>query len=283
MRAAAESAIPLISAVGHETDTTLIDHAADRRAPTPTAAAEMAVPVRMELLSWLETAGGRMSRAITQGLGTRRQRLGDLSRGLPRLESVLDGPRQRLDNLSDRLDPALRAATQTRRMELDRKAARLGPGLERAVSIKRVALGRAEAGLSLPRLATQVARRRDDLARLVARLPVARLQERAASGRVRLDGVLARLGGVALARLEQRRERLDALERLRQTLGYRETLKRGYAVVRAGATVVTAKAEAERAGRLEIEFADGRLDVVAGAGKRRGTSGGDEDGQGTLF
>ena len=124
VRAAAESAIPLISAVGHETDTTLIDHAADRRAPTPTAAAEMAVPVRLELLAWLETAGGRMSRAITQGVAARRQRLGDLSRGLPRLESVLDGPRQRLDGLADRLDPALRAATQAKRMELDRKAAR---------------------------------------------------------------------------------------------------------------------------------------------------------------
>ncbi|MGR3641338.1 exodeoxyribonuclease VII large subunit, partial [Alterinioella nitratireducens] len=146
VRAAAESAIPLISAVGHETDTTLIDHAADRRAPTPTAAAEMAVPVRLELLAWLETAGGRMSRAITQGVAARRQRLGDLSRGLPRLESVLDGPRQRLDGWADRLDPALRAATQAKRMELDRKAARLGPGLERAVGIKRVALGRAEAG-----------------------------------------------------------------------------------------------------------------------------------------
>ncbi|MGR3708880.1 MAG: exodeoxyribonuclease VII large subunit, partial [Alterinioella nitratireducens] len=152
VRAAAESAIPLISAVGHETDTTLIDHAADRRAPTPTAAAEMAVPVRLELLAWLETAGGRMSRAITQGVAARRQRLGDLSRGLPRLESVLDGPRQRLDGWADRLDPALRAATQAKRMELDRKAARLGPGLERAVGIKRVALGRAEAGLSVTRL-----------------------------------------------------------------------------------------------------------------------------------
>ena len=74
VRAAAESAIPLISAVGHETDTTLIDHAADRRAPTPTAAAEMAVPVRLELLAWLETAGGRMSRAITQGVAARRHR-----------------------------------------------------------------------------------------------------------------------------------------------------------------------------------------------------------------
>ena len=284
VRAAAESAIPLISAVGHETDTTLIDHAADRRAPTPTAAAEMAVPVRLELLAWLETAGGRMSRAITQGVAARRQRLGDLSRGLPRLESVLDGPRQRLDGWADRLDPALRAATQAKRMELDRKAARLGPGLERAVGIKRVALGRAEAGLSVTRLKAQVARRREDLDRLGARMQVARLSERVVERRARLDAALVRLDAVARARLEQRRDRLDALERMRQTLGYTETLKRGYAVVRAGADVVTAKAEAERAGRLEIQFSDGRLDVVAGAGHRCGRSGGgDDEEQGSLF
>ena len=284
VRAAAESAIPLISAVGHETDTTLIDHAADRRAPTPTAAAEMAVPVRLELLAWLETAGGRMSRAITQGVAARRQRLGDLSRGLPRLESVLDGPRQRLDGWADRLDPALRAATQAKRMELDRKAARLGPGLERAVGIKRVALGRAEAGLSVTRLKAQVARRRGDLDRLGARMQVARLSERVVERRARLDAALIRLDAVARARLEQRRDRLDALERMRQTLGYTETLKRGYAVVRAGADVVTGKAEAERAGRLEIQFSDGRLDVVAGARHRRGRSGGgDDEDQGSLF
>ena len=60
MRAAADSAIPLISAVGHETDTTLIDHAADHRAPTPTAAAERAVPVRMDLLNWLRTQEGNL-------------------------------------------------------------------------------------------------------------------------------------------------------------------------------------------------------------------------------
>jgi exodeoxyribonuclease VII large subunit len=88
VRAAAESAIPLISAVGHETDTTLIDYAADRRAPTPTAAAEMAVPVRLDLLNWLRQQDGYMTRAARQGVAARQQRLGDLSRGLPRPEAL---------------------------------------------------------------------------------------------------------------------------------------------------------------------------------------------------
>ena len=96
-RAAAASDIPLISAVGHETDTTLIDFVSDRRAPTPTAAAELAVPVRMELIGAVRDFGTRMERAMSQRLEVRGQRLRDLSRALPRPEELLDGPRQRLD------------------------------------------------------------------------------------------------------------------------------------------------------------------------------------------
>jgi hypothetical protein len=105
VRAAAESVIPLISAVGHETDTTLIDYASDRRAPTPTAAAEMAVPVRLDLLNWVRQQDGYMTRAARQGVATRRQRLGDLSRGLPRPEMLLEAPRQRLDRAVLQLGP----------------------------------------------------------------------------------------------------------------------------------------------------------------------------------
>jgi exodeoxyribonuclease VII large subunit len=286
VRAAAESGIPLISAVGHETDTTLIDYAADKRAPTPTAAAEMAVPVRMELLAWVETAGGRMSRAVTLGLSAGRQRMGDLSRGLPRLEAVLEGPRQRLDAASDRLAPSLRAATQSRRIQLERLTARLQPGLDRAVAGKRAMLGQAGAGLSPLRLSGQVARGRSDLDRMTARLRSERQTERLQAGRDRLNASLARFRANAVARLQQRRERLSALERMRQTLGYRETLRRGYAVVRAGPDVVTDRAQAARAGRLEIEFGDGKLGVVpvGGEAKARGRAGpGRGPEQGSLF
>ncbi|MEL6102046.1 MAG: exodeoxyribonuclease VII large subunit, partial [Pseudomonadota bacterium] len=113
-RAAAASEIPLISAVGHETDTTLIDFVADQRAPTPTAAAELAVPVRHELMAWLDGQGARMSAALSQGLQRRGQRLADLARVLPRPETLVETPRQRLDVLGDRLGPALIAGVQRR-------------------------------------------------------------------------------------------------------------------------------------------------------------------------
>ncbi|MBR9843033.1 MAG: exodeoxyribonuclease VII large subunit, partial [Rhodobacteraceae bacterium] len=102
-RAAAASDIPLISAVGHETDTTLIDFVSDQRAPTPTAAAEMAVPVRRDLLGWTEEQGGRLTRALVDGISRRSQRLGDLSRALPSGEALLQTPRQRLDRSAENL------------------------------------------------------------------------------------------------------------------------------------------------------------------------------------
>ncbi len=115
VRAAAESEIPLISAVGHETDNTLIDFASDKRAPTPTAAAEMAVPVRADLIAWLREGEARMQRATRTRMEMRRQRLTDLARGLGRPEALTAQARQRFDTSADRLGPALLGYTQRQR------------------------------------------------------------------------------------------------------------------------------------------------------------------------
>jgi exodeoxyribonuclease VII large subunit len=120
VRAAAASRIPLISAVGHETDTTLIDHASDRRAPTPTAAAEMAVPVRLELLAQVGNAGGRMAGAMLRLLNERRLRVSGLGRGLPDPRSLLEAAAQRLDDRAERLGNGLQ---QFLRVKRDRLAA----------------------------------------------------------------------------------------------------------------------------------------------------------------
>ncbi|WOI53597.1 exodeoxyribonuclease VII large subunit [Parvularcula sp. LCG005] len=106
-RAAAASEIPLISAVGHETDTTLIDFVADRRAPTPTAAAEMAVPVRMELLQDLATKESRLSGATMRLADRRLLALTAASRGLGRPEGLLQTAEQRFDRAAERLSGAL--------------------------------------------------------------------------------------------------------------------------------------------------------------------------------
>src|SRR5690606_27898406 len=103
VRAAAASGIPLISAVGHETDTTLIDFAADLRAPTPTAAAEMAVPVRGELIAQVMEDGVRLAAAARRIVLERRVRVEGLSRGLPNPRRMLEEASQRLDDWSERL------------------------------------------------------------------------------------------------------------------------------------------------------------------------------------
>jgi len=128
-RAAAASEIPLISAVGHETDTTLIDYAADKRAPTPTAAAEFAVPVRAELLSEVLNKERRMLGAVERMVATRRDALRSASRGLGRPEDILGAAAQRLDRASDRLRAGLRSKLDNALTGLARASGRLTPGL----------------------------------------------------------------------------------------------------------------------------------------------------------
>jgi exodeoxyribonuclease VII large subunit len=129
VRAAAASGIPLISAVGHETDTTLIDFAADRRAPTPTAAAEIAVPVRMELVSTVAGYDERMRRGMARMAREKRQNLDALGRGLRGPREQLDMARQRFDDLSDRLPRALGTGLSVQRAQMEKKFARLQPQL----------------------------------------------------------------------------------------------------------------------------------------------------------
>ena len=129
VRAAAESMIPLISAVGHETDVTLIDFAADRRAPTPTAAAEMAVPVRAELMARIAALAARQVGSWQRGMEVRRTELRAATRALPARDELLADPRQRLDTLVKRLPRALHANAQLHRTHLTRAAARLTPRL----------------------------------------------------------------------------------------------------------------------------------------------------------
>jgi exodeoxyribonuclease VII large subunit len=159
VRAAFESEIPLISAVGHETDTTLIDYVSDARAPTPTGAAEIAVPVRNELLLSVEENGARLKRALARRAGRARDAL--RAARLPRAETLLQSKRQRLDYAGASLPRAtrtlierakarlavaqvspsgLRADIRRARQSLRETAVRARPALLRLIDRRKVAL-----------------------------------------------------------------------------------------------------------------------------------------------
>ena len=138
VRAAAESRIPLISAVGHETDWTLIDLAADARAPTPTKAAEWAVPKFADLVEQIEKFGLRQRVAVRRVLESQRTHLKAAARGLPALEDLIALPRQKFDSVEKRLGRALLANTRAHAMRLTRLGGRLTTG----VLVQRLGRGR---------------------------------------------------------------------------------------------------------------------------------------------
>ncbi|MEO1471804.1 MAG: exodeoxyribonuclease VII large subunit [Pseudomonadota bacterium] len=260
VRAAAASTIPLISAVGHETDTTLIDFAADRRAPTPTAAAEMAVPVRADLIATLADLEARRHRALTRGIERRRQRLTDLARALPRGAEIVETRRQRLAAL--RL-PDPRALTREARRDLDHAAERLGRSLTARVQTARAALAERTARLRPRLLDAQRRRGAEALSALARRLaPAARRATRTAAERLAVPA--ARLDPALTRRMAALRDRLAAQARLLANLDEEKTLKRGFAIVRDDAGgVLTRAAQVAPGTALRLGFLDGELQAVA--------------------
>lgn len=263
VRAAAASQIPLVSAVGHETDVTLIDFAADRRAPTPSAAAEIAVPVRLELLERIETAQARLAGAIARALDRRRLEARALGARLPRLEGLLGSARQRFDRFGDRLQLGLLANTRFAQAGLDRCAARLRP----------------EA------LIQDVQRRRGRIHEVFARLALLQRQNRL----LRVKAVQqssARLGPAMHRAMQGHARALNGAARMLETLSHQGVLARGYALVlRADGGVVRASAGLAAGDGLDLRFADGNVPVIVGAGgftPRKRMKGGAQQ-QGSLF
>lgn len=265
VRAVAESDIPLISAVGHETDTTLIDFAADRRAPTPTAAAEMAVPVLADLAARIADLQARLLRTSRQRLDRPRQRLVDLARALGRPAALTEGPRQWLDLWGGRLEPALRGLVRARRQQLAARpmpAALLRGFTDRKVHGLQGLAHRLAAGAR-----RRLERRRDRLAAMGERLDasltrvLATTRRGLAQERQRTVGINRRLEQAARRAIHDRRQALERADRLRLSLGYVETLKRGFVVVHGPQGVITTAGDARAAPGLDLEFADGRVTV----------------------
>jgi exodeoxyribonuclease VII large subunit len=271
VRATAEGVIPLISAIGHETDTTLIDHAADLRAPTPTGAAEKCVPVRTELLQGLGDVGRRLVAASHRGVERRRNDLRAVSRALPNAENVLAGPRQRLDAAGQRLGSRMNASLDSRRLRISKAAhllARHSPQAEFAAARGRLD-GAAKRlvsayGATLRFAGQRNANGRARLISLSQRLS-ARTQSRLDLNRERVGALQTRMLRAQKSCDERRRVKLVSLAQLLGTLGYRSVLARGFALVRdAGGRPLRRVQELEPGDRLSLQFADGYMPAVAG-------------------
>jgi len=275
VRAAAASLIPLVSAVGHETDVTLIDHAADLRSPTPTGAAEKVVPVRAELLAQVTDLSRRLSGATLRLSERRRSDLRSLARALPTPETLLAAPRQRLDLAAARLGPALARnarAYERRLSDASRLLSEHSPRVRLALERKNL---------------TSLAR-----ALVLARTNVVRKHaDRIARARDQLNGA-ARHVDLAFARqIERKRDRLDRLWVLAASLGPQAVLARGYALVRDEDGNLLRSAAVARPGlALQVTLADGSFGAIVPGGASspqaprqpaRKSAGG--SGQGDLF
>ncbi len=274
VRAAAASEIPLISAVGHETDTTLIDYAADVRAPTPTAAAEMAVPVRAELLAQVMDYAGRLVGGAGRMIEERRVQVEGLARGLPDPFRLLDEKTQRLDERGERLHNAA------------------GRFLERRVSLV------AELAARLPHPRQQLRLMEAQLGAQVERLRLAgaRVVETPQQLWARLDAG-RRLAQALERRLTDAGQALTALARVLESTSYQKVLARGFAVVRDAKGLITSAVSVKEGAALDLEFQDGHAAAVGGetaAGAKpkqpkktkkpaARPRGGDDDPQGSLL
>ena len=253
VRAAADSMIPLIAAVGHETDVTLIDHAADRRAPTPTAAAEMAVPVRAELIAEIMSKARRALACWQRAQDHRRTEFRAAARALPSAEELLAIPRQRLDSATERLPRALRANAQLHHTQFSRIAGRLAPQLLR----NQVERRRLRLDTATHRLSTALKTYRETQLTRVGR------------ARERVTVLSDRSTRATLALIANRSARLERSYQLLRAFSYQSVLQRGFALVRDDAGHPLRSATSIAAGmKLDIEFADGSVGATADGGNQ---------------
>ena len=270
VRAAAESMIPLISAVGHETDVTLIDFASDKRAPTPTAAAEMAVPVRSELMAEVESLGRRTRICWQRCQEARRSELRAAARALPGATDLLAIPRQRLDAAAGALPRALKTNTHVHFRQFAAASARL------TLRVLHAQIAQADHRLvaSAERLSLSaralLRRRRDRHEALCARLKASKLanaqaqRQAIARDRERTLRLAERARRALLTSLQRLSARIDNDTKLLTALSYRSVLARGFALVRdeAGHPLHNAASIGPGAA-LSIEFADGHVAATA--------------------
>ena len=267
VRAIADSPVPVISAVGHETDTTLADHAADRRAPTPTAAAEMAVPVREDLLAFVGELALRKRRAVMRPVLLGRERLETRARRLPAPQDLAARPAQRLDDLSERLRRGLADCAAEARARMHDAVQGLSlPALRARIPMARHALALADRQLDAA-LVKAAGKGQARLDRCTGGLRPQIIVQRIASHRDRLTRTAVR-PDMLQRRLDRASERLAALARMLPQLNPDAPLERGFArVMKSDRHTVTSRAEAEREAVLVLRFKGAEELAVAPVGR----------------
>ncbi len=270
-RTVATASIPIISAVGHETDTTLIDFVSDRRAPTPTGAAEIATPVLADLRYAVADLSRRLVRAGDRILEDRRTRLRAVARGLPvRPDDLLALPQQRLDLAGSKLGSALHRNVAVHERQLAAISGRLGPALLRQRidrSRDRLSNGSARLGAGLISSVAGLERR---LLQTAGRLSPAPLHRRLDQRAARLDAFAERLSTTLPRRLDRDHARLAGLSRALATLDPKRP-KPGFARIEDQDGGMIAAASGLHDGQaVRIVFADGargaRIDGPAAEG-----------------
>ena len=267
VRAAAASRIPLISAVGHETDTTLIDHASDRRAPTPTAAAEMAVPVRAELLAQVLDDERRLIGCANRILSERRTRVEGLARGLGDPRALLEGHAQRLDDRAERLTLAAATLLERRRTRVGELGAKLRHPREKLMQAGERLTSESRALDAALRQAVMAARGQYE--RVGSRLSLGPVRIRVSEGGRRLEDLKPRLERSYGKAVEDRAAKLAAVGQLLESYSYKGVLARGFALVEAAdGKPLTSAAQATPGLEVSLVFADGRAAATVDGGPR---------------
>jgi exodeoxyribonuclease VII large subunit len=291
-RAIAASSIPVISAVGHETDWTLADFVADVRAPTPTGAAEIAVPVKADLEAALSGLSARLRACATRSIDRRKQTLRAAARALPSSDQLLALPRRRFDEATSRFGRGLIVSTERKRARLDgiklspatlsrrieewrkltdRDVLRAQAALRGIARDRRTRLQRASEQLpKCAKASLTLKKRRFEVAQ--TRITIQPLLRAAQAARDRLVVAARRTDQAVTARLDRLRTRLTHADRLLSTLKLSEQaiLERGYALVLDSSGALIKRAVEVKPGEaLGLRFADGTAGAIATGGDGR--------------
>lgn len=267
VRAAAESDIPVISAVGHETDWTLIDHAADQRAPTPTAAAEFAVPVKADLEAQVANVAARLKAGMSRLLDQHRTKVQTTSRLIPSADMILSLPRRRLDEASGSLGQGLRLNVVQKRAAFARSSSRLTPvSLRASLREKHQNIAQLAAGSD-----RYIERHLHHQSALMNRLTsmltpqTQRMLQRARTDRETIGSIGRRADRAMEQTLRKASDVMHAQWRLLRSLSHKSVLERGFAVVRDEKGAHIARAANLKTGQpVSIEFYDGNITSITG-------------------